>query len=386
MRLAIISDCVHVNTPEGFSGSDVHIFVRQMEALSAYFSEVHIFCPFVPYSKEVPVTTYKNPNIHFLPLRKVGGDSIANKIQLIKQIPSWFKAFKTANSLSDIVYQRFPNNLNIPGFFYFYFTRKRVFATYTGTWDKNNEESVTYTFQKWLLKHFFRGPVGVYSNSSLSSKKLFSSFSPSYSLNEWNEEIDNVAKKIQSIQNNGLPKLNMITVGSFIGYKNQQYILDTCLLLKQHLIPFHLFMVGDGELRKQYEKFIEDNNLQSLITITGKLNYTEVRELYRQTDFVVQAPTVEGFGKVPVEGYFHGTLPVINNVTLAGYLTQQNTLGYLFDVNENNSLFDKLHYIYQHPDEVANRIFLSRAFAKQFTLESWAEQYYQQIKNYFLSI
>lgn len=386
MRLAIFSDCVHVKTPDGYSGSDVHIFVRQMEALAIYFSEVHIFCPFSLYNKDVPVTTYKNPSIYFVPLKKVGGDSFRDKIKLIKQIPSWIKAYKKANTISDIVYQRFPNNLNIPGFFYFYIIRKKVFATYTGTWDKNSEESITYTFQKWLLKNLFRGPVGVYSNSKLLTSKIFSSFSPSYSLNEWNEELNNVAEKVKLIQNNGLPKISMITVGSFIGYKNQQYILDTCLLLKQHSIPFHLFMVGDGELRGQYEKFIIENSLQSQITITGKLNYKEVRKLYRQTNFVVQAPTVEGFGKVPVEGYFHGALPVINNVTLAEYLTQKNTLGYLFDVNEKESLFNRLIYIHQHPNEVAERIVASRLFAKQFTLENWAEQYDQQIKKYYPNI
>ncbi len=383
MRLAIFSDCDHTKSPEGEIGSDVHILVRQMEALAAYFSEVHIFCPFIPYSKEIPITTYKNKNIHFLPLTSVGGNTLADKIKIIKQIPIWFKAYKKANSLSDIVYQRFPNNLNIPGFFYFFIIRKKVFATYTGTWDENQGQSFSYILQKWLLKHFYRGPIGVYSISNFLPSKIFKSFSPSYSLIEWNEEFDNVAEKVKSIINNGLPKLSMITVGSFIEYKNQQYILDTCLLLKNHEIQFHLFMVGDGVLRSQYQQFISDNSLGNQITITGKLNYTEVRKLYRKTDFVIQAPTLEGFGKVPVEGYFHGTLPIINNISLAGYLTQENTLGFLFSANEKKSLFDVLMFIQKHPNVVANRIQDSRLFAKQFTLESWAEEYNQRIKSYY---
>lgn len=383
MRLAIFSDCVHMQTPEGLSGSDVHIFVRQIEALSNYFSEVHIFCPFIAFEKKISITVYKNESIHFHKLKKVGGNSIKSKIDLLKQIPVWFKAYKKANSLSDIVYQRFPNNLNIPGFFYFYFIRKKVFATYTGTWDKNSEESITYTFQKLLLKNFFRGPVGVYSNSNNLPAKVFKSFSPSYSINEWSEELQNVDSKIKQIDENGLTHLSLITVGSFIGYKNQQYILDTCLMLKEHAISFHLYMVGDGELRSQYERFIEEHNLENNITITGKLNYTEVRKLYRNTSFVVQAPTVEGFGKVPVEGYFHGTLPIINNITLAEYLTQKNTLGYLFDVNDKESLFRILLHIQQNAKEVAQRIIASRQFAQQFTLENWAKQYYEQIKKYY---
>jgi glycosyltransferase involved in cell wall biosynthesis len=386
MRLAIFSDCVHVSTLEGKVGSDVHIFVRQIEALSLYFSEILLCCPFVQYDSNIPITTYQNSGISFMPLEKVGGATIASKLKLIKQLPVWFKAYKKADALSDIVYQRFPNNINLPGFFYFYFINKKVFATYTGTWEKNNEESITYTFQKWLLRNWFKGPVGVYSNNQFLSKNIFSSFSPSYCLNEWNEELENVAAKVNSIKQNGLPFLSMITVGSFVTYKNQQYILNTCLHLKKHAIPFHLYMVGDGELRQQYERYIKENNLIDNITLTGKIGYNDVRVLYRKTNFVIQAPTVEGFGKVPIEGYFHGTIPIINNISLASYLTQQNTLGYLFSVNENDSLFNILIHIFQNPSEMIHRIESSRLFAQKFTLENWANEYYQQIKKVYPEI
>ncbi len=383
MRLAIISDCVHIQTPQGLAGSDVHIFVRQMDALSKYFSEVHICCPFVSYNATTPITTYTNTHISFIPLKKVGGNGWKDKIQLLLQIPHWFKAFKKAHQLSDIVYQRFPNNLNIPGFFYFYFLRKKVFATYTGTWEKNNQESTTYTFQKWLLQHFFKGPIGVYSTNTNLGKSIFNSFSPSYSEAEWNEETIQVEHKIQQLQNQKNVPLSMVTVGSFIGYKNQQYILDTCLALYQKNIYFHLYMVGDGELMQQYKNFVHQNNLQQHITFTGKLNYNDVRNIYRKVNFVVQAPTVEGFGKVPIEGYFHGALPIINNISMSGYITQKNTLGYLFSVNQKDALLNVLKEVATQPNEVIQRIQQSRLFVQQFTLEAWAAQYYQQIQQYY---
>ena len=383
MRLAIISDCVHVFTPQGNAGSDVHIFVRQMEALSIYFSEVHICCPFISYNNSVPITNYSSTKISFIPLQNVGGNGFAEKMKLIFQIPNWFKAYKKVNLISDIVYQRYPNNINIPGFFYFFFINKKVFATYTGTWGKNNNESITYTFQKWVLKHFFKGPVGVYTTSFNLPNHIFKSFSPSYNLVEWQEEIENVAKKIQSIKENGLPILSMITVGSFVAYKNQQYILNTCLLLREHNIPFHLYMVGDGELMHQYKLFITKNKLQDNITITGKLVFSDVRAIYQKTNFVVQAPLMEGFGKVPLEGYFHGTIPIVNNITMAGDITKNNTLGYLFDVNTSTSLFNVLISIYKNPHQILNRISEARVFVKQFTLENWALEYYNKlIKHY----
>lgn len=383
MRLGIISDCLHVVTADGYVGSDNHIFVRQMQALAKYFTTVHICCPFVTQQQNVPLTIYTDNKISFTQLENVGGDSLSAKVQLIKQIPKWFKAYKKVHELSDVVYQRFPNNVNIPGFFYFWLKQKKVFATYTGTWEKNNKESVTYTFQKWLLRNFFRGPVGVYSISDKLPSKIFKSFSPSYSISEWNEESENILTKLNNIEKNGLPVLSMITVGSFIGYKNQQYILDTCLMLQEKNIPFHLYMVGDGILMSQYQNFIQQHHLQQQITITGKLKYTDVRALYREVNLVVQSPTVEGFGKVPIEGYFHGVVPIINNISMADYLTKSGTLGYLFSVENKDELFKILKNIYANPLQIKDRIIYSRNFVQTFTLENWAREYYQHFIEWY---
>ncbi|MCZ2222885.1 MAG: hypothetical protein LC122_04565 [Chitinophagales bacterium] len=117
MRLAIYSDCVHVKTNSGKVGTDVHIFVRQMEMLSKYFSEVHIFCPFTNYKENDIVTTYTQKHIYFHSLKKLGGNSLKDKLKIFFYLTSWFKAYKQGNKLSDIIYQRFPNNIYIPGFF-----------------------------------------------------------------------------------------------------------------------------------------------------------------------------------------------------------------------------------------------------------------------------
>ena len=155
------------------------------------------------------------------------------------------------------------------------------------------------------------------------------------------------------------------------------------MLLREHNIPFHLYMVGDGELMNQYKLFITDNNLQNNITLTGKLVFSDVRTIYQKTNFVVQAPLMEGFGKVPLEGYFHGTIPIINNIAMAGDITKNNTLGYLFDAKINTSLIDVLISIYKNSHQILNRISEARDFVKQFTLENWALEYYNKMVNHY---
>lgn len=383
MRLGIISDCIHVKTKEGIAASEVHIFVRQMEALAVHFTTVVICCPFKENNFEKETTSYSSKKISFVELPEVGGDSFQAKLNLIKTIPIWIQAFRKVNKLSDIVYQRFPNNLNIPGFFYFYFKRKKVFATYTGTWENENKEPLTYSFQKWLLKKWFRGPVWVYSNKKKLTQNIFGGYSPSYSLKEWENELDQVENRINYLKNSKFSTLKLITVGALIGYKNQQYILNACLHLKNNGIPFHLKIVGDGPLRSTYEKFIQEAQLENEIQIIGSVNFLKLKELYRENDFVVQAPLSEGFGKVPVEGFFHGVIPVINNVTMASFLIGEDERGFLFDASIENDLANKLIEIYNHQQDLHIKIENGRKFAKNLTLESWSLETFKTIKDFF---
>src|SRR5437870_3742547 len=134
-RLAIISDCVHVMNEDGTVATENHIYCRQMQTLAAYFDETLIICPFVQKTKESITTTYTLSSVRFFQLPNAGGKRLADKLKLIKMIPIWRKAFAEAYKNSDVFYLRMPNNLNIPGFFYFYFKRVAAFATYTGTWN-----------------------------------------------------------------------------------------------------------------------------------------------------------------------------------------------------------------------------------------------------------
>lgn len=383
MRLGIISDCIHYKTPDGKIGTENHILLRQFQALCSYFSETLICCPFAAYDSSKVITFYSSENIHFTAVPNVGGDNLKAKWKLFSTIPSWWKAYKKIDRFSDIVYQRFPNNLNIPAFFFFNLKKKKVFATYTGTWANYDGEPKTYRLQKSLLKHSFRGPVWVYTSDSTGNNRIRAGFSPSYSISEWNEETDQVEKRILRITNEGLQKFRLITVGSLIDYKNQLLILKACALLKQKNFPFVLTVVGDGPMKKILEAYIDENNLKEDVTMTGKLNADNLRELYRQNDFVVQAPLLEGFGKVPVEGFLHGTIPVISNVNMAKSIIGNEERGFLFDASNPLNLVEAIYKIKKNIQLLPAIIRQGRTYACDHTLDAWATDYYQTVKTYF---
>lgn len=383
MKLGIISDCIHYKTPDGKIGTENHILLRQLQALCSYYSETLICCPFEKYDPSKMISVYTDKNIRFTAVPVVGGNTFKAKLRLVAVMADWWKAYKKTDSFSDIVYQRFPNNLNIPAFFYFRSKGKKTFATYTGTWGGYKGEPVTYRFQRWLLNNYFKGPVWVYSNQLSGNKRILPGFSPSYSAAEWDEETLQVQNRVERIKKEGLPVFRLITVGTLIGYKNQAGIIRSCRLLKNRGFPFRLTIVGDGPMRQELEDIVKECGLDEEIRLAGKKKYAELRDLYRQHDFIVQAPFSEGFGKVPVEGFFHGVIPVISNTSMAGFMTGNEERGFLFDASDEKNLADTLIRIKAATASLPEMIMKGRLFAKDQTLEQWAKEYYQTVTNYF---
>ncbi len=368
---------------KGNAVTEVHIFCRQMQALASLFQHTVICCPFVQYSSDKVTTAYTDKGIDFLPLKNAGGNTLKEKIKLITNIPGWIKGFKAAASDADIIYMRFPNNLNIIGFFYFYFKGFKTFATYTGTWENYNNEPLTYRFQKWLLKHFFKGPAWIYMQEEWRSKNFFKGISPSYTLHEWDEETEQVQERTERIMKNDITLPVFITVGGLNSNKNQQYILDAFKILHTEGFPFYLYVVGDGELRSSYEQFVLRNNLQDYINICGKKNYTQLRGLYRRCDFLIQATLVEGFGKVPIEGFFHGVIPLLNNVALSGEMTGNGKRGFTFSATDVNNLVKLIKKTTGMQHRLAEMIVSGRDYAKGQTLENWAQSYVEKINEHY---
>jgi glycosyltransferase involved in cell wall biosynthesis len=384
MRLGIVTDCTHYRTPEGKVCTENHILLRQLQHLSAHFTETTICCPFAHYDSSKVVTCYDNEHITFYTLPIVGGDAVKDKVKLLSALPKWLSAFKQLDKDVDVIYQRFPNNLNIPGFAFFWLKKKKVFATYTGTWEAYKDEPFTFKLQRWILRKPFRGPVWVYKDHKADEAKIHAGFSPSYSEEEWREEEQQVENRIAKVKNGEPVSWRFITVGTLINYKNQLTILKAFKLLHDNGFNCKLTVVGDGPMRDELNEYVRENNLQQHINIAGKKNHLELRQLYRDHDFVVQAPLKEGFGKVPIEGFFHGLIPVINNVSMAKSMVgEDEERGFLFDASRPENLADCVMRIRKSTDRFPGMILRGREYARSQTLEAWAADYYATVKKYY---
>lgn len=375
MRLGIISDCIHVRDKDGRIGSTNHVYVMQMDALAAHFSST-VFCtPVIEASSEMPpLSYYTQEGISFQPLPQAGGKTWRDKWHLVTMIPRWFKAFSLLGKHVDLIYQRFPNNLNIPGFFYIYFKRIPAFATYTGTWEGYRGESLTYRIQRLLLKHVYPGPVFVYQNT-LKHHRIYPSSSPSYSMLDWQAESANVELKLNRLQQRtDADGLHLMSVGALTSYKNHIILLKACVLLKKAGRLFQLNIAGQGKLRDSLLAFVREEGLQDQVHFLGVVPQDELRAYYRKADFVIQPSIIEGYGKVPIEAMFHGAVPLLSRVSMHPYFVGENgERGGIFELDKPECIVNAINTFVYETNAWNIAIRSGRDFCKKHTLEAWTK-------------
>jgi glycosyltransferase involved in cell wall biosynthesis len=224
--------------------------------------------------------------------------------------------------------------------------------------------------------------VWIYTDKN-TDKNFLKGFSPSYSAPEWCEEAEQVNKRIEKYRSCPVVKPVFITVVSLVPHKNPQYILEVCRRLHDKKFNFHWYIVGHGYLLNELKKFVSDNDLSVCVTLAGKKTYRQLRELYREADFLVQAVLVEPFGKTPVEALFHGVIPILNVVAMSEEMTGRGSRGYSFTADDPASLEQLIYKILKDQHRFAAMIEDGRSYVKEQTLEKWASGYYNTINSFF---
>jgi glycosyltransferase involved in cell wall biosynthesis len=387
MVLGIISDCIHNRRRDGVMGSQVHVFVNQMDHLSAHFDKVYMCVPVIEREElDLKISVYTNKDVEFLPIPLAGGNSIISKLKIVFVLPVWIYKIIQVCSKSDVVYLRSPNNISFPGFIISSLFRKKRFSTFTGTWSGYETEPYTYSLQRKYLSKYFEGPVFVYGRLPSDRKNIHNTISPSYSMDDWHRETAQVESRLTELTDQKVltRKINLITVGSLTENKNQIFILEAISKLKKLNVNFVLWVAGDGENLKKYLDYVNHNNLQECVIFLGNIKQHQLREYYRKADLILQSPIHEGFGKVPVEGFFHGVIPIISDVNLSRNIVGDKARGRVF--NSQEELIGYIKSFMQNTTVMIDLIKKGREYARENTLEAWGNELLHHVKAMNISI
>lgn len=134
--------------------------------------------------------------------------------------------------------------------------------------------------------------------------------------------------------------LAIIAVGRFKKVKNHALLIKAFALVKKQ-IKAKLYIVGDGELRPEYEALIETLNLQNDVVLTGFVN--DPSGYYTHADLFVLSSDYEGFGNVIVEAMDAGT-PIVATDCECGprEILEEGKYGILVPVNDVEALADAM--------------------------------------------
>lgn len=186
------------------------------------------------------------------------------------------------------------------------------------------------------------------------------------------------------IRNRVRPKL--LWVRSFHKIYNPLMAIEVVLLLKSYYQDVHLTMAGpdkDGSM-SVCKNTIEMRNLESSITILGKLNKEEIREIAKQHDVFINTTTIDNHPVSVIEAMGLGLVIVSTNVGGMRYLIQDQINGILVPNNDAVTMVDAIVNLIENPALVSPLQINARKNIEEYDWQIVGKQWASLINPYFL--
>lgn len=126
--------------------------------------------------------------------------------------------------------------------------------------------------------------------------------------------------------------VEILWAGRFIDWKHPETAVQVAAALKEKKIPFHLTMVGGGEMQGQLVELAKQKNVTEQVTFTGFQRPEQVRHYMEKAQiFLFTSDYQEGWGAVLNEAMNSGCAVVVNHALgAAPYLMQHGKNGLVY--------------------------------------------------------
>lgn len=149
----------------------------------------------------------------------------------------------------------------------------------------------------------------------------------------------------------------ILSIGSLQPYKGMGYLIESCLILKEHGFSFRCRIVGEGEMRPVLHRMIHQLGLEQDVFLLGAKTQTEVAALlggshcYVQPSIIMDNGKMEGIPVALMEALACGLPVVASELSGIPELVHDGETGYLVPPANSATLATTLEHIYQHPKE-----------------------------------
>jgi len=133
-------------------------------------------------------------------------------------------------------------------------------------------------------------------------------------------------------------KLIIGNAGRLVPQKNQSELLSLAKVLISNNIEFEMRIAGDGPLKSELNKAINENKLNKHVKLLGFID--NMPDFYQNIDVFVLTSNFEGFGFVLAEAMMHGIPAIAKSVSSNPELIVHNKNGFLY-----NEIKDVYNYL-----------------------------------------
>lgn len=197
-----------------------------------------------------------------------------------------------------------------------------------------------------------------------------------YNVNEQREILQKAKQNVNIKSNN---KIHIVACGSLLKQKGFDRLLRVHSQLLKDGLMHDLWIVGEGEERKNLEKYIKENKLTDTVTLFGfqKNPYS----IIAKADLFVCSSVAEGYSTVVTEAYILG-VPIIT-VNVSGMNEPKECPRYsVLCENDEHSLYLAIREVLQNPEKIEQFKNNMKLNTKYFT----AKYQIQQIEEFLLGI
>lgn len=323
MRLLVISHTPHYEYQGTISawGSTV----RELDHLADLFDELVHVAPLHPSLPPNSSLSYANEKIRFVAVRPAGGETLSDKLSVLRHIPAWLAVMKREIKAADSIHIRCPAGISLVALFAqkLWAGCKPTWVKYAGNWQPGRLEPCSYRMQRYWLKHNFHQGVVTINGSWPDQPAHVKTFNnPSFSSAELFQSTKIAAGKILS------HPLNLIFVGRVDEAKGIGRMMEIALSLHNRGIDFHLFIIGDGPEKPIFERRFADQGLSGTVTFSGWMSRLEINDYYKNAHLIILPSTSsEGWPKVLSEAMGYGVVPLAADISSIPLVLSQAQAG-----------------------------------------------------------
>lgn len=150
-------------------------------------------------------------------------------------------------------------------------------------------------------------------------------------------------------------KGSILWAARMIDWKHPELVVKTAAYLKEHLeeIPFHITMIGGGELEEEVHRLAEELGVTDKITFAGFCGPEEVRAAMEESEiYLVTSDRKEGWGAVVNEAMNSGCAVVADHmIGAAPWMIRQRENGILYRDGCEQQLQEYVAELLQDPAE-----------------------------------